>query len=242
MFTQLGDEEPLLLAALRLFGETAMQAVLNSKPQSSVVHAWFDSNLAELTHRCNFEFRRLPFVDREEAVAETIAAIFQHAARAAVRGKLRRLTPYTLVLFFGRLCRAGRRMAGFTSTDVFSETPARRRHHAIIPLHEMARIQTDCGEKVVKLSDVLADPREDSPMENARRNIDYPEILRREHVGVQGRRVFEFLATTHGDGRQKDLASELGISAGRVTQIKGQLAACLARHEYGPPVTRRRNP
>jgi hypothetical protein len=88
---------------------------------------------------------------------------------------------------------------------------------------------------VARLADVLADSREDAPIENVRRNLDYPAIFDKEQVSPKGRRVFEFLAESHGAGSQKELARELKVVPSRVTQIKRELAACLSQHGYGPP-------
>ena len=217
-----------------------MQAVSRRDLPSSPAHAWFDRHLSELTRRCRRHFRNLPAVEREEMVAETLAGIFLYTVRAAARGKLRHLTPYTLVWFFGRSCQAGRRMAGYTSTDVMSEAARRGHHHEVLSLHQPIRIQVDHQVIVAPLSKVLADSREDSPLENVRRNVDYPEILQREHISPKGRRVFEYLCQTHGGGSHVELARELGVVPSRITQLKRRLAGCLARHGYGPPATRRR--
>jgi len=216
-----------------------MQAVSIANRKCSIVDSWFDRHLPELTQRCRSYFRSLPTVERDEAMAETLAGIFLYTMRAAARGKLRRLTPYTLVWFFGRSCRAGRRMAGYTSTDVMAEAARRRHHHEVLSLHQPLRIQVDHHEIVAPLSEVLADSREDSPLENVRKNVDYPEILQRERISPKGRRVFEYLCQTHGAGSHQALARELGVAPSRITQIKRRLAACLARHGYGPPATRR---
>jgi len=211
-----------------------MKSVSTTSRKGSIVDSWFDRHLAELMSRCNAYFHFLPAIEREEAVAETLASVYMYTLRSAGRGKLRNLTPYTLVLFFGKLCRAGRRMAGFKSTDAMSEAALRRGHHQVHSLGEAIPIRTDVGRRVAPLWQILADRREDSPLENVRKEIDYTEILQKEKVGAKGRRVLEFLCENHGQGSQKELAGELGVSPGRVTQIKGELAACLTRHGYGP--------
>ena len=215
-----------------------MQAVTHVASRNSTIQAWFDQHLVELTRRCHTYFRFLPCVEREEAVAETVAATVQYVIRAAARGKLPRLSLGALVWFFGRSCRKGRRMAGFKSTDAMSEAARRRHHHQVLSLNQPGRIHTDRGEKVARLSEVLADQREDSPLENVRRSLDYPAILDREGVGRKGRQVFAYLCETHGEGSHRELAGELGITPGRVTQIKRELAMCLTRHGYEPPITR----
>ena len=207
---------------------------------SSQVHAWFNQHGPDLTRRCRIFFRRLRPDDREEAVADTLASIFKYAARAATRGKLQYLTPFTLVMFFGRLFWSGRRMAGSRPTDMLSR--AKGRPERVRALNDRVPAELDDPGAKVFLSETLAATREDSPFEIVRRTLDYPEILRRERVGPRARRVFAYLCQTHGRGSHKELARELGIVPGRVTQIKRQLARCLARHGYEPPATRRPGP
>jgi hypothetical protein len=86
----------------------------------------------------------------------------------------------------------------------------------------------------VRLADALTDRKTDRPLENARRNVDYPEILDRARAGHKLRRVFSFLLETAGAGRQTDLARELGVSAPRICQLKNKLADILAAAGYCP--------
>ncbi|MHC4066099.1 MAG: hypothetical protein ACYSUI_16610 [Planctomycetota bacterium] len=87
----------------------------------------------------------------------------------------------------------------------------------------------------LRLSEILADPKADRPVENTRRNIDYPEILGRAAANRTVRRVFTFLCETASAGKQVDLARELGVSAPRVCQLKAELADILAAYGYEPP-------
>jgi hypothetical protein len=75
--------------------------------RQSAAHTWFEAHLRELTSRAHAFVRRLPRNDREEAVAEVLGQIFAYTVRAAARGKLHLLTPFTLVSFFGRAYCAG---------------------------------------------------------------------------------------------------------------------------------------
>jgi len=215
-----------------------MQPVSRSVCNRSAAHTWFDLHHGELVSRSNAYFHFLPELEREEAVAETLAGIFVYALSAAARGKLDRLTAYSLVVFFGKSCRKGRRMTGFKSTDAMSEVSLRRGHHKVHSMVDPIPIPTDRGVKVAPLRQVLADSREDSPFDNVRRDLDYADILDKEHVNLKGRRVFLFLAECHGQGDHRALARELGVTPGRVSQLKSQLAKCLGRHGYEPPATR----
>lgn len=203
----------------------------------SAGHNWFERHLPELTSRCRAFTRRVPDHVREEAQAEILASIFQYVLRAERRGKLSALTPFTLVSFFGRAFCDGRRMTGSSRTDVMSVATQRRRGFQVISLET---VEPDAsGDGFVRLADVLADPKADRPLENTRRNVDYPEIL--DHAGASRKvkRVFTFFCETASAGKQKDLARELGVSAPRVCQLKDELADILAAQGYQPSGTRK---
>lgn len=200
----------------------------------SAAHVWFDEHLADLRRQCRQFVRRLPRHDRDEATAEILARIFQYALRAEPRGKLRLLTPFTMVCFFGRAYCAGRRLTGSSSNDVLSAAAQRRHGLRVWSLADFDALDRRDRPLGMCLSDALPDPKADRPDENARRNLDYPEILEHGRASQQIRRVFDFLVETLGEGRGKDLARELGVGAPRVCQIKANLGRMLAAHGYGP--------
>jgi hypothetical protein len=169
---------------------------------------------------------------REEWLAEGIALAYQIWLSAQRRR--RKFSLCSLARFASLSVGSGRKLAGYKSSDVLSSGSDRRGNHRIHSLEEHRPVRTSQKGRPDRLSDVLADSREDSPLENARRDLDYPAILDRESVSPKGRRVFAFLAENHGAGSQKELARELKISPTRVCQIKQQLAGCLAKHGYGP--------
>ena len=210
--------------------------IVSHKPRSAG-HDWFERHRPELTSRSRAFTRRVPDHVREEAQAEILASIFQYVLRAERRGKLPALTPFTLVSFFGRAFCDGRRMTGSSRTDVMSVATQRRRGFRVISLET---VEPDAsGDGFVRLAEVLADPKADRPLENTRRNVDYPEIL--DHAGASRKvkRVFTFFCETASAGKQKDLARELGVSAPRVCQLKDELADILAAHGYEPSAARK---
>ena len=205
--------------------------IASHKPRSAG-HDWFEQRLPELISRCRAFTRRVPDHVREEAQAEILASIFQYVLRAERRGKLSALTSFTLVSFFGRAFCDGRRMTGSSRTDVMSLATQRRRGFRVISLET---VEPDAsGDGFVRLADVLADSKADLPLERARRNIDYPEILERQQASPKAKRVFEFLCQTACAGKQVELAAELGVSPPRITQLKGELADRLAEEGYFP--------
>ena len=186
----------------------------------SNARVWFERHLPELYSRCRTFFRELSPEEREEATAETVASAFKYALSAAGRGKLQLLTPYTLVSFFGRSYHDGRRIGGASSTDALSEAGRRRHKLRVVSFDEDQESAAPLRAVVMRISDTLVDPKRDRPLENTRRNIDYLEILDHEQASPQVRRVFEFFCATNGEGRQSDLAREMGVSPSRITLLK----------------------
>ena len=212
--------------------------IASHKPRSAG-HDWFERHLPELISRCRAFLRRVPDHVREEAQAETLASIFQYVLNAERRGKLSALTPFTLVSCFGRGVCLGRRMTGTSTKDALSEACHRQHGLRVISLDDPPVKFATRGPEGVQLSDALAAPKGDCPFENARRNIDYPEILHRAHANRKVRRVFTFFCETAGAGKQKNLARELGVSEPRVCQLKDELADILAAQGYQPSGTRK---
>lgn len=200
----------------------------------SAAHLWFDEHLAELRRRCRQFSRRFPRHERDEAVAEMLANIFRYALRAEPRGKLHLLTPCTMVSFFGRAYGAGRRLTGSSSNDVLSAAAQRRHRLRVWSLADFDVLDHRGRPLGMRLSDVLPDPKFERPDENARRNLDYSEILEQERASRRVRRTFGYLVETLGAGRGRDLARELGVGAARVCQLKARLGQMLAAHGYGP--------
>ncbi len=203
-----------------------------AKPPQSPALLWFEAHVPELRSRARRYSRRFPRSERDDAVAEILGLALQYCVSAARRGKLACLTPFTLISFFARSYAQGRRVCGTRSRDVFSPVGQRRRGTRIISLSERRWVRTPTGLQRLRLCDVLADRRASSPLENCRRNLDYPSILRRG-VSRKARRVFAWLAATQGSSRQVELARQLGVSPPRIKQLKRELASHLARAGYG---------
>jgi hypothetical protein len=209
----------------------------------TAAHQWFEQRLPELVSRCQAFMRCVPRAEREEAQAEVLAQSFRYVVGAEQRGKLHRLTPFTLVSFFGRSYRAGCLMTGSHPKDVLSQAARIKNGHKIFSLQTPDPAALRKQQQVqASLADTLADRKADRPLENVRRDLDYSDILDREAANRKVRRVFHFFCETAGQGPQIELARELGVSPPRVCQLKAQLADMLAAHDYEPPATRRERP
>lgn len=206
---------------------------LSSDLASAQANAWILRHYDELVSRACACFSRLTDDRREEAVAEVLAKVLAWAISAARRGRLHRLTVYWAVVYAARHVRCGRRFVPTVSACVMSESGRAKRGVRVVSLDD-----TVCSDRrrSAPLRECLADRDAENPFDIVRRIHDYPDILDSEKVSEKANDVLLFLARTHGDGKQSDLAAELGLSAGRITQLKGQLRNALARHGYVGPL------
>ena len=223
---------------------TALPKVTRPVSGSLPAQVWFQQHLPEIASRCHAVFCRLPDVEREEAAADALAAIYEVIVRAQQRGRLGNLTPFWLVSFAARHYRSGRRFTGSSSTDVMSERARVLGRVRVVsldrderPAHRHSH-RPEPDEHAIEAA-VAGMNREDEPFENVRRRHDYPWILREEKLGRKARQIFKAYGEDWTTGVGKRLASQLQISTGRVCQLKDRVGAALQRHGYGPPLTHR---
>ena len=199
---------------------------------SQQANSWIQQHHAELRSRARACFAYCEPGHREEAVAEILAASSAAAHSAARRGKLDRITPFWCVVFASRQFRTGRRFAGTSSVCVMSEATRLRRGVRVVSLDQDIDPIVD---QDVKLREALAADDAEDPFDVVRREHDYPDILEAEGVSSKAWATFRFLVESRGAGKQADLAAELRVSPGRITQLKGELAEALERHDYVGP-------
>ena len=178
----------------------------------------------ELISRAKAYFSYLPMERREEAIAETVARAVAWTISAARRGTLYRVTAYWLVIYSAQQLRAGRWFAGTSSKCVMSEAARIKRGIRIGSLDEV--ICVDDGRPLT-LHECLAGDDGENPFDIVRREQDYADIFEKESVSTKAAATFQFLADTNGEGRQCDLAKELGVSEGRITQLKDEVGVAL---------------
>lgn len=205
---------------------------------NGAANAWLLRHNAELASRATAVFSHLEPERRSEAVAEVIAKAVAWVNSAARRGRLHRLTPYWLVVYASRQYRQGRRFAGDNCRCVMSEA-ARIKHG--VRVESLDDDHDTEGSRPRRLRESLKDRDAENPFEVARRAIDYPAIFALESVSDKAIATFEFLIQTKSEGRFVDLAMELRVTGGRITQLKAELAEALARHGYLPPLRPRRS-
>jgi hypothetical protein len=221
-------------------------AVADQREVSSCGHAWFLEKLPEIRCRATAYFRYLNADQREDAVADVVAAVFKSCLSAAGRGTLRNITPCCAVTFAVRQFRSGRRFGGFSSTDVMGEGTRAKGRATLQSLYEpplraivSERQKFRRGKETMPLSEVLSDRREQDPAERARQSLDYPQILRVERVSWKARKVFRLLSSVRIVGCGLRIAQELRVSPARICHLKSQLAVALRKHDYEPPGQRR---
>ncbi len=205
-----------------------MSAAISQSP----AHQWFTNNLPEIQSRSRACLSRLPHNYREEAMAEVMGAVFKAGVHAQRNGVLAKITPYHAVVYAVKQFRQGRRMAGYTTTDVLSEATQAKGRCKVVSLSSLDPDELENGRPVT-LAETLADQRQDcNPYEQVRQNLDYPGILRQERVSRKARKVFKALTKDRSTGQGLRLAMDLKVSPGRICQLKEELAKVLAKHDY----------
>jgi hypothetical protein len=199
-------------------------------------NAWLAEHHDELCSRARVQFGSQGLERREESVCEALAIIAASAHSAARRDTLHRLSPSTCMHYAVKQIKAGRRAAGYSATDALSE--ATRIKHGV-EVGSLDAASDDEGRRQLTWHEALADRDAEQPVEVIRRRHDLGLALSSGKVSTKARQVFVALAQSAGKIRQKDLAMDLGVSAGRLTQIKGELASTLATFGYTSPLGRR---
>ena len=199
-------------------------------------NAWLAEHYQELRDRARVQFAGFDADRCEECACEALAMVAASVHSAARRGTLHRLSPSTCIYYSTRQIKGGRKAAGYSSTDALSEATKLKRGIHVIPLDQELDLGSD---KPVSLHEALADRDAEQPIEVVRRQHDLGLALSSDSVSCKGRQVFLALAKSAGKVKQKELAFDLGITAARLTQIKGELASTLATFGYAGPLGQR---
>lgn len=174
------------------------------------VHAAFESLMPRLRTHARVRFRHLNPSDREEAVAEVVAYGFVSFLRLKERGKDPAVFPTAFAHFIAKAVANGRGVVRrLSARDLMARTRGAR-----VAVHKLDDPMPDGGwwrdlalDRRVRVDDQAAF------------NIDFPAWL--GTLPVVKRRVAELLARGHATD---DTASQTGLSAGRVSQLRRELA------------------
>jgi len=186
--------------------------------------------LPEIEQRSRRHYSQLDPEAREEAVQDCLAQAWITFRSARKNGKTSDVatqgcaTPATLAFYTNRLYDSGRRFVGTHRNDVLAAACRAKKR-------SLADVADEDGEVV----EVLADHRvENRPLEKLRVKHDYPYILRHSGLSRQALTVLVKVLEDNTVGSSTRIARELGISPGRVTQIKQEIATAFAEYNYYP--------
>ncbi len=152
-------------------------------------------------------FKNINPVDREEAVAETVALCWKNYLHCMLVGK--DVKASSMAYYAVQGVKSGRSMCGGSRKDALSQ-----------PTRTLLGQQAQ-GARGGGWPDALVDKRVwERPLEHTRINLDYGQFLQLPQVTEQERSVFELLAQGF---RTSEIAKYLGVSAPRVCQIKNSM-------------------
>lgn len=172
-----------------------------------------------------YAFRYMDSDAREDAVAEAVAQAWQNHLHCTLSGKSPGAP--SIAYYAVKNVKAGRRLAGTSSTDV---------HSAKCQMMGRATV-AHTGSHAAEFGDGPTAPLIDHstwmrPFHRTRVEMDYPDFLEQEEVTDQEQVVFSMLA----EGRMgKEIAAELDVSQPRVSQIKKSLSRKLIEF-FGPQI------
>jgi hypothetical protein len=169
-------------------------------------------------------FRTLPEVEREEAIAEAVAAAYVAYRRLRDRGiDPAREFPSMMATFAVRQVRDGRRVGGRRSSkDVLSPRAQRRHGFRVqsLPMstrrsHEEVHTTIHGQGRMDCFEEMLHEDRKTPVPEQAAFRIDWPEFMR--SLSQRDRWLATFLSLGNS---AKEAAEKFRLSQGRVTQLR----------------------
>ncbi len=177
--------------------------------------------LPQIERRARSAFRDRQPAEREELVQEVIADAFVAFRRLTELGKQELAYATPLAMYAVRHVRSGRRVGtSVNNRDVLS--PANRR----VTVEPLQHFDHGDGE----WQEILVEDRHAGPAETAAARLDVAKWFRK--LPVTKRRIARVLAS--GESTQ-GTAKQLGLSSGRVSQLRRELQA--SWHELqGEPV------
>ena len=187
------------------------------------VQAWHDGFLRILPaikRFVEFAFRELDPESKAEAVAEAIAAAFVSYAGLVRRGLKHRAYPSTMARYAINHVRNGRHVGGHENNNDVLSRSARRRHG--FHLKNLKGCDWDLGPWREAIIEDYATP----VLDQVAFRIDVPHWL--STLSERDRRM----ALTLAEGeRTKDVAKQFGVSCGRVSQLRNELAESWAEFQ-----------
>jgi hypothetical protein len=180
--------------------------------------------LPRIERHARLVFRALPLVEREEAVAEAVAAAFVTFRRLRARGlDPAHAFPSLIARYAALHVKDGRQVGSRRSSKDVLSPQAQRKHGfrvEFLPLTTRRPHEDLYGEgRGQRHLDVyeerLHDNHRTPPPEQAAFRVDFPEFL--DSLSRRDRRLATYLSLGHS---AKAAANRFGLSAGRVTQLR----------------------
>ncbi|GMV83852.1 MAG: hypothetical protein AMXMBFR7_50360 [Planctomycetota bacterium] len=208
--------------------------VSQTVPSEAEIAARFEALIPELTSRAERIGRAvaLHLVDQEEAAAEVVAHAWQNFRSAARRRKW--LLASQLAWVAWHAARTGRLAVGGSSiTDVLDPRAHRMGRAKVVSLHRLSYVSrrprlglhpTELA-RPGRVGRSLTTSENDSPAERVRVRLDWSAF-----AGQLLTRHRAILAGLVEGWEQRELAAVLGVSPGRITQNKAELAARVLEH------------
>lgn len=185
--------------------------------------AGFLELLPDIRSHLRFHFRSLRAEERDEAMAEAVANAAAAYCKLHRMGKVDLAYPTPLARFAAAQYRAGRRIgARCNVNDVMS--PAARRRHGI-NVQRLDRFDREDGWK-----EALVEDSHCTPAQLAASRIDFGVWFKR--LSRPKRRIAKMLATGESTS---DAARKVGLSRGRISQIRGELSDDWRQFHGEPP-------
>lgn len=204
--------------------EIVMSAVHSLPEDNSATEDGFLPVVQVVERHAKIVFRDLSPADREEAVAEAVAAAFISFRQLKARGiDAAKEFPSMIATFAAKHVRNGRHVGGHSSSrDVLSKLAQRRRGFKVEPLPIATRRPYDDVYGAVNgqrdmdaYEERLAENRRTPVPEQVAFRIDFKQFVR--SLSARDRRLARYLSLGH---RAKDAARRFKMSAGRVTQLR----------------------
>src|SRR5262245_57228534 len=196
-----------------------------ARPSSKHLHAGFLTLLPRIERLARSFFRHMACPGRRaDAVAEAIALAWAQYRRCAEQGRDAARFSVSLALLAARAAASGRRLCGQERAQDALSPVARMRHgFAVMSLTDVAPVSGD------PLVEALRDNTVTPPDQQAAFRLDFADWLR--HIGKRRRRVARRLMLGERPG---DVARRVGVSPGRVSQLRRELERDWQVF-YGPP-------
>jgi hypothetical protein len=198
-----------------------------ASPSPKDLHAAFLALVPKIEKHTRSAFKYLKCAnERADKVAEAIALAWKRFVRLHERGKDVATFPVVFAILIARAVASGRRIAGAEPVnDVMSQTAQRKHGFSVtefsdsnsVPSHEL--LSDPHAQKTLDaLEERLTDNTLTPVPDQAAFRIDFREWLRT--LSTRERTMAHAMMR---DERTNDLSKKFGVSAGRVSQVRGKL-------------------